>query len=133
MGAMEAAVGWATVTVLEVSGSGGEGGGESGGGKGGGEFITPSSWGLGCNDNEGGEAVAVQMEATVGWEANDESSSSVTPPPPTTAVMSAPTTTTTTMVIPPPQGGKGRGGNGGGSGLGDCDSVGGEWQRWCGQ
>ena len=37
------------------------------------------------------------------------------------------TTTTTTLVVPPPQGDKGRGGNGGGSGLGGCDSVGGEW------
>ena len=50
---MEATVGWATVTVSEVSGSGGvgggEGGGEGGGGKGGGEVGPPSSWGLGCN------------------------------------------------------------------------------------
>ena len=38
---MEAAVGWATVTVSEVSGSGDEGGGEGGGGKGGDEVIAP--------------------------------------------------------------------------------------------
>ena len=41
MAAMEAALGWATVTVLEVSGSGGEGGREGGGGKGGDEVIKP--------------------------------------------------------------------------------------------
>ena len=53
MAAMEAALGWATVTVSEVSGSGGEGGGEGGGGKGGGEVIAPLSWGLGYNVNGG--------------------------------------------------------------------------------
>ena len=50
---MEMAVGWATVMMSEVSGSGGvgsgEGGGEGGGGKGGGEVTLPLSWGLGCN------------------------------------------------------------------------------------
>ena len=68
MVAMEAALGWATVLVLEVSGSGGEGGGEGGGGKGGGEVIAPSSWGLGCNGNGGGTEVAARIEAKVGWE-----------------------------------------------------------------
>ena len=42
---MEAVVGWATVTVLKVSGSGGVGGGV-GGGEGGGEVIVPFSRGL---------------------------------------------------------------------------------------
>ena len=43
--AMEAAVGWATVTVSEVSGSSGVGGGK-GGGEGGSEVIAPFSRGL---------------------------------------------------------------------------------------
>ena len=51
---MTAAVVWVTVTVSEVSGSCGEGEGEGDGGKGGGEIIVPSSYGLGCTDNEGG-------------------------------------------------------------------------------
>ena len=84
MAAMEATVGYATVTALEVSGSGGMGGGEGEGGKGGGEVIAPSSWGLGCSGNRGGGSeVAVRVEAAVGWEAkrsphnnNGESSSS---------------------------------------------------------
>ena len=70
-------MGWATVTVSEVSGSGGVGGGEGEGdggeGKGGGEVIVPSSWGLGYSDNRGGVAVAVRMEAVVGWEAERSS------------------------------------------------------------
>ena len=45
MAAMEVAVGWATVTVSEVSGSGGVGSDE-GGGAGGGEVITSFSRGL---------------------------------------------------------------------------------------
>ena len=45
MAAMEAAMGWATVTVSEVSGSGGVGSGE-GGGEGGGEVIISFSRGL---------------------------------------------------------------------------------------
>ena len=53
MATMEAALGWATVPVSEVSGSGGEGGGEGGGGKGGGVVIAPLSWGMGCNGNGG--------------------------------------------------------------------------------
>ena len=40
---MEVAMGWATVTVSEVSGSSGVGGGKNGGGKGGGEVIAPLS------------------------------------------------------------------------------------------
>ena len=40
MAAMEVAVGWATVTVSEVSGSG-DVGSDEGGGEGGGEVITP--------------------------------------------------------------------------------------------
>ena len=50
---MKVAVGWTTVTMLEVSGSGGEGGGEGGGGRGGGEIIVLLSWGLGCDVNGG--------------------------------------------------------------------------------
>ena len=56
---MEAAVGWTTVTVSEVSGSAGvgsgKGGGEGGDGKGVGKVIAPSSWGMGCNGYKGGE------------------------------------------------------------------------------
>ena len=48
---MEATVGWATVTVFEVSGSSGEGCGEGEGSNGGGVVIASSPWGLGCNDN----------------------------------------------------------------------------------
>ena len=80
---MEAAVGWATVTVSEVRGSSGVVGGKGGGGKGGGEVIAPLSWGLGCSGNGGGAEVAVRVEATLGWETerssnnnNDDSSSS---------------------------------------------------------
>ena len=69
-------MGWETLTVLEVSGSGcvvggvidGEGGGEGARCKGGGEVITPSSWGLCCSDNRGEVEVAVRVEASVGWE-----------------------------------------------------------------
>ena len=74
---------WATVTVTEVSGSGGVVGGKGGGGKGGNEVIAPLSWGLGCSGNGGGAEVVVRVEAAVGWEAkrsshynNGESSSS---------------------------------------------------------
>ena len=67
MAKMEVAVGWATVTLMEVSGSsgmvGGKGGGEDGASKGGSVIIAPSSWGLGCSDNGGG---GVRVEATVG-------------------------------------------------------------------
>ena len=68
---MEAAVGWATVTVSvsEVSGSDGKGGG----GKGGGEVIAPSSWGLGCSGNGVGAEVTVRVEGAVGWEAKRSS------------------------------------------------------------
>ena len=52
---MDAAVGWVTVLVLDVSGSGGvdsgKGGGDGGGGKGGGEVIVTLLWGLGCSGN----------------------------------------------------------------------------------
>ena len=65
---MLATVCWVTVTVSEVSGSGGMGGGEGGGGKGGGEVIAPSSWGLGCSGNRAGAEVAVRVEGAVGWE-----------------------------------------------------------------
>ena len=48
MAAIEASLGWSTVTVSEVCGSsgvgGGEGGGEGGGGKGGDEVIAPLSY-----------------------------------------------------------------------------------------
>ena len=47
---MEVAVGWATMTVLEVSGSDGKGGG----GKGGSEVIAPSLWGWVAMSMEGG-------------------------------------------------------------------------------
>ena len=55
-----------TVTVSEVSGSGGVAGGEGGGGKGGNEVIAPSSWGLGYSGNGGGAEVTVRVEAAVG-------------------------------------------------------------------
>ena len=48
---MEAAVGWATVTVSEVSGRIGVGGGE-GGGESGGEVIAPSSRGFNKLNNQ---------------------------------------------------------------------------------
>ena len=54
MAAMEAAVGWMTVTVSEVSDSGGVGRGE-GGGEGGGEVLHPSQEGCGGKGSyEGG-------------------------------------------------------------------------------
>ena len=83
MAAMGARVGWAIVTVSEVSGSSGVGYGKDGGGNRGGVVIASLSWGLGCNGNGGGTGVATRAEATVGWEAkrssnnnNGESSSS---------------------------------------------------------
>ena len=48
---MEAAVGWATVTVSEVSGSIGVGGGE-GGGESVGQVIVPSSRGVNKLNNQ---------------------------------------------------------------------------------
>ena len=61
--AMEAAVGYATVTLSEMSGSSGVGGGKGGGGK------------------EGGEVMAA-----VGWEGErSPNNNNVNPPPPPTS------------------------------------------------
>ena len=67
---MEVAVGWATVMVLEVSGSGGEGEGDKGGG---GDVITSLSWGMGCNDSGGGTEMEARVGATLSWEAERSS------------------------------------------------------------
>ena len=66
MAEMEVALGWAAVTVSEVSGSRGVGCGEGGGGNGGGVVIVPSSWGMGCNGNRGGLVTVVAVFLSVG-------------------------------------------------------------------